>query len=158
MSGAWLEYCIEDAKLQEIANKLGNEDLLHVTICYFGRNLTENQLPVARLLINRWVKFFPKKFTAGCAYGLSLFNENLAVQRLWMPSRIELQRTLLLNSFYGPNIKWHNDFDWNPHITLGKGDQNTFLVESFEQPTEVTIDRLWLHHDFGDKLDQWSLE
>lgn len=153
MTGAWLEYVIEDKTLQKTADSLGYDHSLHITICYFGRNLRHETYVTAYQIIGRWVKFFPKRFEVR-PLGLLTQFEDVTVQEVTVPERIRDRRRILLTDLYLNGIKYHDDFDWNPHITLGKDDGKILFAPNRDR---ILIKRIKFHNDFSE-LDEWSLE
>lgn len=149
---AWLEYVVENKYLQDTADELGNKDNLHITICYFGRGLSKAQTDHIKLIVNKWVKFFPKRFEIK-PWGFEWFRNELVVQKVIVPNRIYDIRRILLTELFFANLKWHNDYDWNPHVTLGKATK----LMNLREIDPITVKKVWFHNDYNE-LDTWSLE
>lgn len=146
----WLEYNFVSPDLQKIADELEWEKPLHMTLLHFPRNIPETASQALERLIDRWTDFFPDRFIADPLGGPVNFDHGAAVQRFDIPTRIWEQRQFLQQELYWNNIKWSNDYDWNPHVTIGwKKVSNSYYI------APITILAVTLHHNFGDPIKWW---
>lgn len=147
----WLEYNFKNPELTKLAAKLGYEKPLHITLVHFPRDTNKESMYDIITLVDEWIDFFPKRFWIYPKFDkLSQFDSGALVQEYIVPKRIENQRQILLQKLYSRGIKWSNDFDWNPHVTVGEGKQYDPTLFGI---TRVLIIGVTLHHSFGDSYE-----
>lgn len=151
--GTWIEYNFNSTELNEAAAKLEYNKPLHMTLVHFQRNITQSKVEMTEKTIDEWVKAFPSQFSMYSQGAIEKFDSGTIVQPYYAPKRIQDQRLILLFDLYSFRISFNNDYDWNPHVTIGQGEKrytNLFIVEP-----ELKIIGITFHHKFGDPHRWW---
>lgn len=148
----WIEYNFNDSHIQGEANRLGYTKPLHMTLVHFPRNIDEIAVTAVEGKLNQWIRHFPKQFLTYPAGEVTKFDNNAIVQPFHVPKRIQDQRLILLNQLFQERIIFSNNYDWNPHVTIGEMEKKPHSVFILDP---IKIIGVTFHHSFGDPYRWW---